>query len=198
MDSLGFLLLGVDSLIACIAVGAVVGTKARVPFALCFGIGDAGGFLLGTLFHWNMPDDVATVVETAVLVALGAYWIVLALVTKRFTGTRWVWALPWLLAIDNITFGVVDDSWGTSVWAQAAEQFVSSAILAGIGILISVAAVRAIPALRRSFGEAGHGPALMAGGGGGAVMTRTTTGTLAGVVGGVALIVAAAVLLALG
>jgi uncharacterized membrane protein YhaH (DUF805 family) len=168
---MGFLLLGVDSLIACLAVGTVVNRKWRVPFAVCFGIADAGGFLLGTAFRWNVSDGVATVVETAVLVALGAYWILIAVLSRRASdpgsSNRWVWILPWVLSIDNITFGVIDHAWSHSVAVQALEQAVSSALLAGIGLAVSVYATRAIPALQRSriaaMGFAGGALILAAG-----------------------------------
>ena len=44
-----------------------------------------------------------------------------------------IWILPWLLSLDNITYGVVDGvSNGASVWASADEQALSSALqLAG-------------------------------------------------------------------
>ena len=32
------------------------------PFAALFGICDGGGFLLGSAFHWEVPDNVGTVV----------------------------------------------------------------------------------------------------------------------------------------
>jgi hypothetical protein len=164
---MGFLLLGVDSLIACLAVGAVVGRRARLPFAAAFGICDAGGFLLGTAFHWSMPGRVSTVVETGVLLALGLYWLGLSQMTRRAAGTRWVWVLPVVLSIDNITFGLIDHSWTSNVWGQAGEQALSSALLALAGLLVSAAAVRLVPAVRRSsttaIGFAGAGLILAAG-----------------------------------
>jgi hypothetical protein len=146
---MGFLLLGVDSLIACAAVGAVVSRRAWLPFAAVFGVCDGLGFLLGSALHWSMPDTTASIVETIVLVALGVYWVVLAVGLRRVSGTRWVWILPVALSIDNITFGLIDHSWTTSVWGQAGEQALSSALLAGIGILVSITVVRTVPALRR-------------------------------------------------
>jgi hypothetical protein len=53
-------------------------------------------------------------------------------------GTTSVWALPFALSIDNITFGVIDGHWTTNVWGQAAQQALSSALQAGIGIALSV------------------------------------------------------------
>ena len=60
---MGFLLLGIDSLIACIAVGPIIRRRWSVPFAVLFGICDGGGFLLGSAFHWSMPDRVSNIAE---------------------------------------------------------------------------------------------------------------------------------------
>jgi hypothetical protein len=164
---MSFLLLGVDSLIACLAIGAIVSRRALVPFAALFGVCDGLGFLLGSAFHWSMPDGVATVVATAVFVALGVYWIGLAVVAKKAAGTRWMWVLPVALSIDNITFGLIDGHWTTSVAGQAAEQALSSALLALIGLLVAQTVVRTVPALQRSrvasLGFAGAALILAAG-----------------------------------
>jgi len=147
---MGFLLLGVDSLIACIAIGGIVSKRARLPLAACFGLGDGLGFLLGTAFHWSVSDQVANVVETAVLLALGVYWIAIAVLARKATGTKWVWILPWVLSIDNITYGLIDHAWSHSVAVQAIEQAISSALLGLIGLYIGVALTRAVPAMQRS------------------------------------------------
>jgi hypothetical protein len=172
---MGFLLLGIDSLIACIAVGPIISRRAAVPFALLFGVGDGGGFLLGTAFHWSMPDNVSSIVETATLVALGIYWLAIAILSRRAamagqqSSPRWgVWILPWVLSIDNITFGVVDGvPHNASVWFSAGEQALSSAIQAGIGLAITMAIAYAFPALRRRIplanGVAGGALILAAG-----------------------------------
>jgi hypothetical protein len=153
---MGFLLLGIDSLIACIAVGPIISRRWAVPFALLFGVGDGAGFLLGSAFHWSMPDNVSTIVETSVLVALGIYWIAVAIFSRHAvqaeqqSRSRWgVWILPWALSVDNITYGLVDGVPAhASVWASAGEQALSSALLAGIGLAISLGLVRAFPAMR--------------------------------------------------
>ena len=49
---MGFLLLGIDSLIACVAIGPVVSRRWGVPLAALFGVCDGGGFLLGSALHW--------------------------------------------------------------------------------------------------------------------------------------------------
>ncbi|MGH2882666.1 MAG: hypothetical protein ACRDPA_08230 [Solirubrobacteraceae bacterium] len=142
---MGFLLLGVDSLIACFAVGTLVSRSSWLAYATLFGVCDAGGFLLGTAFHWSIPDGTANVVETVVLIALGLYWLGIALYAHRLAEARWVWALPFILSIDNITYGLIDHAWSHSVAVQAMEQLVSSALLAGIGLLASAVVMRAIP-----------------------------------------------------
>jgi hypothetical protein len=156
---MSFLLLGVDSLIACLAIGPIISRRWRVPLAALFGVCDGAGFLLGSALHWSMPGTVSTVVGTAVFVALGVYWIVLGFASKKVAGTRWVWALPFALAIDNITFGVIDGHWTTNVWGQAGEQVLSSALLAALGIALSVIAAQRIPAVRRAL-ERGRASAL--------------------------------------
>ena len=154
---MGFLLLGIDSLIACIAIGPVISRRVAVPFALLFGVGDGGGFLLGSAFHWSMPDNVSNIVETTTLVALGIYWVAIAILSKRTalaeqqSTSRWgVWILPWVLSIDNITYGMVDGvPRGASAWFSAGEQALSSAVQAGIGLAIGMGIAYAFPALRR-------------------------------------------------
>lgn len=146
---MGFLLLGVDSLIACFAVGALISRGSWLAYATLFGACDAGGFLLGTWLHWSIPDGTANVVATAVLVGLGLYWLGIALYAQRLAETRWVWAIPFALSIDNITYGLIDHAWSSSVAVQAIEQLVSSALLALVGLLANAVVLRAIPESRR-------------------------------------------------
>jgi len=47
-----------------------------------------------------------------------------------------------VLSIDNITVGLIHHAWSHSVAVQALEQLVSSALLAGIGLLASVVVMR--------------------------------------------------------
>jgi len=156
---MGFLLLGIDSLIACIAVGPIMSRRllVLVPFALLFGVGDGGGYLLGTVFHWSVPDNVSNIVETGFLVILGIYWIVIAILSRSAaqaevqSRSQWgVWILPWALSVDNITYGLVDGIPSHySVWLSAGEQAVSSTAQASIGLAIGIAIAAAFPALRR-------------------------------------------------
>jgi hypothetical protein len=180
---MGFLLLGVDSLIACIAVGPIMSRRLAACSALVvlFGLCDGGGFLLGTAFHWQISDGVSNVVQTSMLVALGIYWIALAIFSKQAaiaeqqSRSRWgIWILPWALTIDNITYGLVDGVPAhASVWSSAGLQALSSSAQAGIGLAIGMGIAYAFPAVRRRM-------------------------PLANGVAGVALIAAAGVLLAVG
>jgi hypothetical protein len=154
----GWLLLGTDSLIACIAIGPMVSRRMSVlvPLALLFGIGDGLGYLLGVALHWSDPDSWGNLAPAAVAV-LGAYWIGVALVSRKAAKAednpkaRWgVWILPWLLSLDNITYGAVDGvSHGASTYLSAFEQFASSAIQAGVGLAIGIGIAYSIPAVRR-------------------------------------------------
>ena len=154
---MGFLLPGIDSLIACIALGPIIRRQWSVPLAALFGICDGVGFLLGSAFHWSMPDSVSNITEVVVLGVLGLYWIAIAIFSRQTaladqqSRSRWgVWVLPFVLSVDNITFGLVDGvSKNASVWQSAGEQALSSAILAGIGLAIGMGIAYAIPALRR-------------------------------------------------
>jgi hypothetical protein len=155
---MAWLLLGVDSLIACIAVGPIMSRRMSVlvPFALLFGVGDGGGYLLGTALHWSYPDNLGFLAPVVVAV-IGLYWIAVAVVSRKAAAAeenpraRWgLWILPWLLSLDNITYGVVDGvSSGANVWASAGEQALSSALQAGIGLAIGIGIAYSIPALRR-------------------------------------------------
>ena len=153
-----WLLLGVDSLIACIAVGPIMRRRLSVllPFTLLFGVGDGLGYLLGCAIHWSYPDSLGFLAPTVVAV-IGVYWIGVALVSRKAAAAEenprahWgVWVLPWLLSLDNITYGAVDGvSSGASIWLSAFEQFLSSAVQAGIGLAIGIGITYMIPALRR-------------------------------------------------
>jgi hypothetical protein len=157
---MGFLLLGVDSLIACIAVGPILAKRKLAvlsSFALLFGVGDGGGYLLGTAFHYSISDGLSSSIEYGVMLALGIYWLAVALISRGAAKaelsekSHWgVWVLPWVLSVDNITYGVVSGVPAHfSVLASAGEQALSSAVQAGIGLAIGIGVVAAFPALRR-------------------------------------------------
>jgi len=148
---MGFLLLGIDSLIACVAIGPVVSRRWGVPLAALFGVCDGGGFLLGSALHWQISGNVSSVITTGILIALGVYWIAVATCarTARVSSSRGLaWALPFALTIDNITVGIVGDHPG-AILAQAGAQALSSALLAGLGLAVGLALARALPAARR-------------------------------------------------
>jgi len=154
-----FLLLGVDSLIACIAIGLIM--SRRLPacgtLVVLFGSGDGGGFLLGSAFHWSVSDSLSNILQTSILRALGWYWIAIAIVSKRAPAaeqestSHWgIWVLQWALSIDNITYGIVDGVPAhASVWFSAGEQALSSSVQAGIGLAIGMGLAALFPVVRR-------------------------------------------------
>lgn len=169
-----FVLLGIDSLIACFAVGGLINRRLWLPYAVLNGVCDGGGFLLGTAFHWSVPDSTANIVETAVLVGLGVYWIAVAVFARRVANTRWLWALPFVLSIDNISYGLIDHAWSHSVAVQAIQSTVATTLCAGVGLLANAAVIRLIPGMKQ----------------------RSTAFTAG--IAGAALIIAAPILLAVG
>ena len=148
---MGFLLLGIDSLIACIAIGALVPARWRLPFAALFGVADGTAFLIGAGIGWQMSEAVTEVLGTGTLLALGLYLLVVAAGMRRVASASWaIWALPFVLTVDNFAYGVLDD--GESLVGQLAEQTVSSALLALIGLLVAVQLPRVLPVMRSRAG----------------------------------------------
>jgi hypothetical protein len=145
---MGFLLLGLDSLIVCLAVGPIVSRRVRLPLAAAFGIADGVAFLIGVAIGLRIPDALTGFVQTATLVGLGVYLLVVASGSRRIT--NWpLWVLPLALCFDNLTYGLVGRRSASNVLSQAGSQALSSALLALIGLLVAVALPRVIPALNR-------------------------------------------------
>lgn len=169
---MGFLLLGLDSLIASIAVSPIVGRRLWLPYALAFGICDGLGSMVGIIFKVNVGGALADGLEVATPVVLGLYLLAIAFVGTRlqqrdtagqtgagtetgFNTGRWatwpVWILPIALAADNISYHLLSDSSVGSVLGQSfGLDALSSAVLALIGLLVGAAVARGIPALKRA------------------------------------------------
>jgi hypothetical protein len=132
---MSLLLLGLDSLIVCLAVGLIVDGSARLKLAALFGVADGVAFLIGAGLGWQLFTEAAsTVLTTGMLVALAAYLLVVAAGTQRVTA-HWVWLLPAVLVFDNLTYGLLGDHAAGSVLAQAGAQALSSTLLAFVGLL---------------------------------------------------------------
>jgi hypothetical protein len=141
---MGFLLLGIDSLIACIAIGAIVDRRWRLPLAALFAIADGTAFLIGAGLGWTLSAGLTEVLEVATLAALGGYLLVVAAASRRLAELS-VWVVPFALVADNLAYGVANDYSG-SLLGHAAEQAVASSLLAFAG-LAAVAAV--LPRMER-------------------------------------------------
>lgn len=158
---MGFLLLGLDSLLACIVISPLVSKWShRLLLAAFFGIADAIGFLIGVgvgaVTPLMMSAEFGEVLEIGLPAILGIYLIGIAFLgfTARQAGAAsvtWpVWILPIILALDNFSYGLVGSGAGGSLMQQAfGEQAWSSALLALMGLLIGVAVVRVLPAMQR-------------------------------------------------
>jgi hypothetical protein len=159
---MGFLLLGIDSLIACLAIGAIVDRRWRVPLAALFAVADGTAFLIGAGLGWTLSAGVTEVLEVGTLAAMGAYLLVVAAGSRRLAEVP-VWIVPFALTMDNLAYGVANDYSG-SLFGHAAEQALSSALLAFVG-LVAVAAV--LPRMERrtaAFRVAGGALLIAAGG----------------------------------
>jgi hypothetical protein len=141
---MGFLLLGIDSLIACFAIGAIVDRRWRVPLAALFGIADGGAFLIGAGLGWTISAGLTEVLEIVMLAGLGLWLVVVAAGSRRL-GELSVWLVPFALTVDNLAYGVANDYSG-SLLGHAAEQAVPSVLLAFAGL---VAGAAVLPRLER-------------------------------------------------
>jgi hypothetical protein len=144
---MGFLLLGIDSFIACMAIGAIVDRRWRLPLVALFGVADAVAFLIGAGLGWQLSAGVTGVLEIGTVAALGLWLMVVAAGTRRVTELWPVWVLPIALTLDNLAYGVASDYSG-SLAGHATEQALSSALLALIGLYAAGVLPRLVPALK--------------------------------------------------
>jgi hypothetical protein len=162
---MGLLLLGLDSLIVCLAIGLLVDGRSRLKLAALFGAADGLVFLVGAGLGWQLLSDGASAVLTSgMLVALALYLLVVAAGTRR-VAARWpVWVLPAILVFDNLTYGLLGDHAAGSLVQQAGAQALSSALLALVGLL-AAAAMRPVIEHRVALDRVAGGALLLAAGG---------------------------------
>jgi hypothetical protein len=139
---MNFLLLGIDSLIACLAIGALVDRRSWVWLAALFATADATAFLIGAGLGWGLMSQAASeVIGMGTLVLLGVYLLVVAAGTAQVTARKAVWVLPFALTLDNLAFGLAGEP-TSSVLAQA----LSSGMLAYLGLFAAAWLPRVLPA----------------------------------------------------
>jgi hypothetical protein len=143
---MNFLLLGLDSLIACLAIGALVDRKRWVLLAALFGLFDGVAFLIGVGLGWSLMSEAASeVIEMGTLVLLGVYLLVVAAGTAQVTARKAIWLLPLALTVDNLAFGLAEETTG-SVAGEALAQALSSGALAYLGLFAAVWLPKVLPA----------------------------------------------------
>ncbi|WP_426613357.1 hypothetical protein [Bradyrhizobium sp. McL0616] len=119
--SLHLLWTSIDSLIAAFALSFVVSGRHALPLALMFGLCDGLGSALGV----SLP--LAGGLAAILLTASGAALLVGLLIAQRLFATPgWLYALPPLLAIDNVVSRTPD---------TPAFAVLSSAMMAGLGFV---------------------------------------------------------------
>ncbi len=145
---MGFLLLGIDSLIACMAIGAIVDKRWRLPLAALFGVADGTAFLIGAGLGWTISAGVTEVLEIGTLAALAVWLLVVASGTRRAAELWPVWVLPLALTMDNLAYGVASDYSG-SLAVHTVEQAAASALLAVAGLYAASLLPRLVPGMER-------------------------------------------------
>jgi hypothetical protein len=147
---MGFLLLGIDSLMAGMAIGAIVDRRWRLPLVALFGLADAVAFLIGAGLGWQLSAGVTEVLEIGTLAALGLWLMVVAAGTRRVAELWPVWVLPFALTLDNLAYGAVGDHSTGWLVGHATEQALSSSLFALVGLVAgAVVLPRVLPALER-------------------------------------------------
>jgi hypothetical protein len=157
---MGFLLLGIDSLIACIAIGAIVDRRWRLPLAALFAVADGAAFLIGAGLGWTISAGVTEVLGVVLLAGLGFYLIVVAAGSRRLAELP-VWLVPFALIVDNLAYGV---AYSGSLLGHAAEQAVSSGLLAFAGLVVGAALIPRLAHRADAVRVAGAALLLAAGG----------------------------------
>jgi hypothetical protein len=142
---MNFLLLGLDSFIACLAIGALVQRRTWFWLAGLFALADGVGFLIGAGLGWGLLSGAASeVIEMGTLVLLGVYLLVVAASTAQMTARWAVWVLPFALTVDNLTYGLAGQQTGT-IAGEALAQALSSGMLAYLGLFAAVWLPRMLP-----------------------------------------------------
>ena len=143
---MGFLLLGIDSLIVCLAVGPLVAKQWRLAYAALFGVLDGLAFLAGAGLGWNfLSEEASTALTMTLVIGMALYLLVVVAGTQRTPSSWSVWVFPHLLVLDNLTYGLTRNG---DLFQQATQQAVSSAVLAFAGLMIAVVLPRVVPAAR--------------------------------------------------
>jgi hypothetical protein len=146
---MGFLLLGVDSLIAGLAIGAIVDRRWRLPLVALFGLADGAAFLIGAGLGWQLSAGATEALEIGTLAALGSWLLVVAASTQRLAQLWPVWVLPFALTLDNLAYGAVGDHSAGWLLGHAGEQALSSSLLAFVGLVVAAGLPRVLPVLER-------------------------------------------------
>jgi hypothetical protein len=159
---MGFLLLGIDSLIACMAIGAIVDRRWRLPLAALFGLADGAAFLIGAGLGWQLSAGLTEVLAIGTLAALAVWLLVVAAGTRRAAELWPVWILPFALTLDNLAYGAVGDHSAGWLLGHAGEQALSSSLLALVGLVAAgVVLPRVLPVMERRAAVRFAGAALL-------------------------------------
>ena len=162
---MNFLLLGIDSFIACIAIGALIDRGSRLRLAALFATADLVGFLVGAGLGWQISGGMTGALTTGILVSLGVYLVVVAAATTRVAATWTIWGVPFVLTLDNLAYGLVGDHSAGALLQDGAQQALSSSLMALAGLLVAVMLWRVLPTMAGRSTRFAGGALIVAAGG---------------------------------
>ncbi len=138
------LLLGLDSFLVCLAVGALPERSVRrSQLALSFGICDGAATWIGWVVGMERPRwslDWSSWLGPAAVACYGAYVLFLAwrsqVISAKLASTRWlIFALPLCLSVDNLFAGLGGQPTGHPFLVPAAYGLISGVLaLIGMGV----------------------------------------------------------------
>src|SRR4051812_50205066 len=100
---MGFLLLGVDSFIVCLAISPIVEPHWRWRLAALFGLADFIGFMVGADLGLQIAAGASAGAKNTPLGGLGLGVVAVAPGAEHAREPRSLWVLPWGVAVRQPT-----------------------------------------------------------------------------------------------
>ncbi len=151
-SSIDFFLLGLDSFVVCVGLGAVERSpRTWVALAIAFGVADALGTASGLVLgrtHSHPPSGLAVLAPIAV--ALYGCLVAAAQARARAStpGRLGLVLLPVLLSLDNFAAGLLGD-YAPSIGPALGSAFAATSIMAFLGCVTGALLARIAPVSER-------------------------------------------------
>ncbi|MGA9678189.1 MAG: manganese efflux pump [Mycobacterium sp.] len=128
--------LGLDSLVVSAAVAPLVPIRSsRLLFATLFGGFDALATVLGASLGWQLPEGLPHYLLVGLVFLYGGY-VCLVAYWGRHAIARWpIWLMPLFCSLDNLSYGITAHHASGTIAAHAAILGITSAGMAGLGMI---------------------------------------------------------------